>query len=783
MVGGSIRGLRRGGFLGVAALLGVLTLGALSVPRGVAADDGAAPPDLPRISSITSGLGHWCLRGDDGSIWCWGRNSYGQLGNGATEDSYDVPVRVQGLPGKALQVDAFSYSTCAIVEGGAVWCWGANDEGQLGDGTKTDRALPKLVPGLDGGAVRLASNGGAYGTCAVRDDSSGWCWGSNFSGRLGDGTEEDHVGATGITMVDAPLKDILSADATTCVLTEAGRVSCFGLLWGVGDNWSTEEGVTSWQQAYDRGLADGPITPTGLATGVTDLAGGWDLSCALKDDGSVRCWNWAVAGSNATQAWAISSAPVTISGLPAGIDDIRVSRFNDQPWACALSGGKAWCWGANEQGQLGDGTTVDSVQPVAAQASGIAQLTMESTPVVALLRDGTLIAWGDTDPPSLHSPWSFAPAPAPAAAYRESGPLEPPITTQIPTPADISTEPPVVGANLLLAALAMIAFTIAIELLNRSIAAQEELFRRWVAPLAAIGGVRNRLNARLAGRLGAGSGNRLAYVARIGVIVLFYGVLFAFLDPTWNPISLTGIALVVLMALAVGLIGLSDDVASWVVARRYGAAEELRVRVGGLLLALASVLATRVLILVPGVIIGAPEALEMDQSRLDRRRLGMVAVGGLGTILTVGGVAWLGTLATTMLRSGDGGTIDTLVGGVEALLLLVFAVAVQNAFVQLLAFRGSAGRALLGANRIVWGAALLAVTFAFWHTLVNPRGDLATALGATNVQAFLVTVGIVLAVAVVVWLWTLAAHRNAGGQMLPPQPPSNFPAAGAGVRP
>lgn len=78
---------------------------------------------------------------------------------------------------------------------------------------------------------------------------------------------------------------------------------------------------------------------------------------------------------------------------------------------------------------------------------------------------------------------------------------------------------------------------------------------------------------------------------------------------------------------------------------------------------------------------------------------------------------------------------------------------------------------------------MLGVTFAFWHTLVNPRGDLAAALGATNVQAFLVTVAVVLGVAVIAWLATLAAHRPRTGSVMPPQPPPSIPAASAGVRP
>jgi hypothetical protein len=133
---------------------------------------------------------------------------------------------------------------------------------------------------------------------------------------------------------------------------------------------------------------------------------------------------------------------------------------------------------------------------------------------------------------------------------------------------------------------------------------------------------------------------------------------------------------------------------------------------------------------------------------------------GLGTVLAIGLVAWLGTLVTTVLRGG-GEVVDDLVGGVEAFLLLVFAAAVQNGFVQLLSLRESAGLALRRAYRVPWAIALLAVSFVFWHTLVNPRGDLAEALGSTNVQAFLVTVGIVFAAAVAVWT-ALAVVRRRG---------------------
>ena len=344
--------------------------------------------------------------------------------------------------------------------------------------------------------------------------------------------------------------------------------------------------------------------------------------------------------------------------------------------------------------------------------------------------------------------------------FRDAGPLVPTITTNIPTPADTSKEPPVVGANLLLAALAMILFTIATELLNRSLGQLDPTLRRRFRPIDRVDRARARLDAAFIGRFGGAGHARRANALRILGIAAFYGIVFALLDPTWNPFSVTGLWLVLIMAVAFGIVGLSGDIAAWATARRWGIAGDLAVKPGSLVAAVGSTLFTRTLVLVPGVMIGSPEALEVHPEGLDRRRLGGLAGVGLGTVLAIGLVAWLGTLVTTALRGG-GEVVDDLVGGVEAFLLLVFAAAVQNGFVQLLSLRESAGLALRRAYRVPWAIALLAVTFAFWHTLVNPRGDLAEALGSTNVQAFLVTVGIVFAAAVAVWT-ALAVVRRRG---------------------
>lgn len=344
--------------------------------------------------------------------------------------------------------------------------------------------------------------------------------------------------------------------------------------------------------------------------------------------------------------------------------------------------------------------------------------------------------------------------------YRNSDTLAPAITTIIPTPSDISFDPKVVSANLFFAALAMILLTIATEFLNRSVGRLEPALSSRLGPLRRLDRARAALDAATLGRLAGTRLRRLADVIRVAGIVAFYGIVFSFLDPTWDPLSVTGLWLVLIMAVAFGLIGLAGDISAWAMARRWGVASDLDLKTGSLLTAIASTVASRVLPVVPGVMIGSPEALDIDPDRVDQRRLGRIAAVGLGTILLIGLAAWLLTLATTVLR-GSGRALDVALAGGEAFLLLVFASAVQNGFVQLLSLRDSAGMALRRTHPAVWAVALLAVTFAFWHTLINPRGDLASAVQTTNVRAFLATVGIVLLVALVAWLGTTLAHYRA----------------------
>jgi len=322
--------------------------------------------------------------------------------------------------------------------------------------------------------------------------------------------------------------------------------------------------------------------------------------------------------------------------------------------------------------------------------------------------------------------------------FRPPGVLEPELTTHIPTPVDISTSPAVAGANLLLAALAMVAFAIASEVLDRTLAAREDRLQQVIRPAHWLGRVQKRLDAALFARLeGSRWGDRL----RVAGIVALYGLLFSFLQRGWNPFSVTGFYLFVAMTLACAAVGLSGSAAKWVTARRLQVPAGLGLRPANLLLAGASTGLSRAFSLVPGLMFGKPEAFHFGGEAPDDPRQGRVLGAGALALAAVGTAAWLLTIPTALAQRAElPGWLDGAIGAIQALLLLVFAVAVQGLFLEMLTFPATAGRFLSRRHRLAWVACLVAVAFVFWHTLVNPAGRLASALRTANVIFFLAVV-------------------------------------------
>jgi hypothetical protein len=213
-------------------------------------------------------------------------------------------------------------------------------------------------------------------------------------------------------------------------------------------------------------------------------------------------------------------------------------------------------------------------------------------------------------------------------------------------------------------------------------------------------------------------------------------------------LTTAGIWLFLSFLVANAVVGMADDLVQWRVARRWGLPADVAVRPSNAALAVASTGVSRVAAVVPGLMFGTPEALQFDEGILEPPRARRLVLIGFVTLVAVGVACWAATIATA--AASRAAPVPAIVGGLQALLLVMFAAAVQNMFVSLLGFRGSVGDHLRRSSPVAWGAALAAVTFVFWHTLLNPQGDPAIALSNRNVQ---VTMGLV----VVFTVATLAA--------------------------
>jgi basic membrane protein A len=340
----------------------------------------------------------------------------------------------------------------------------------------------------------------------------------------------------------------------------------------------------------------------------------------------------------------------------------------------------------------------------------------------------------------------------PGTTFRPAGLLVPEITTNIPTPLDISTRPAVIGTNLLLAALMMLPFALAAEIFTRLSAEREELLRdkfwltRWLLIL------QRRVKSFLGTRLKQRGAN--VNIPRLLVIILFYGLAFSLLDRSWNPFSVTGLVLFLNMTVAYGVVGIADDIVQWRILRKWGKPAEINLRPTNIFIAAVSTITSRLLSLVPGLMFGTPEALVIDEARLGTKRRNYLLKISAYTLLAIGLGLWaLTTITAFALRQNISDTLGNVIGGLEGFLLIVFAVALENTFVQMLGLPGSFGEAIRKRSRWLWLLGLMCITFAFYHTLINPRGDLAAALQESNVWIFLGAAGAFVVLAFGLWAY------------------------------
>ena len=315
-----------------------------------------------RVSDLSTGLSHACAIISDGTLKCWGYNANGRLGVGsayAVLNSSATPVSVNlgasaGVTARQLALGA-SHS-CALLTDGTAKCWGYNGYGQLGDGTLVDKTSPTTVAGISNATAIWAGND--Y-TCAKIGSSSTFkCWGKNNYGQLGNSNN---------TNTSAPaLVSNLSTTAGTsntgyfaghnCATNSLGAALCWGY------NSSGQLGTNNTTNSNT------PANVIGLSSGVNLLTGGVAHSCALLNNGALKCWGSSTYGqlgnglssSSSSSPW--SYTPVAVGG---GLDSGVASVVSGDYHTCAtLTNNALRCWGSNSNGQLGNSTTTNSSYPV-----------------------------------------------------------------------------------------------------------------------------------------------------------------------------------------------------------------------------------------------------------------------------------------------------------------------------------------------------------------------------------------------------------------------------------
>jgi len=295
----------------------------------------------------------------DGGVYCWGLNTNGELGDGTTSQRTS-PVQA-GTITDAVQVTTGYMHSCALTGAGQVYCWGDNTRGQLGDGSTTQRNSPVLVQGVLAGKNVTEISAGAAHTCAVADGAS-YCWGSNVSGQLGinssgSGTNSSVPVATLTSGVlnGQTVTEVAAGEAHTCVIA-GGKAYC----WGYNNNGQLGNSSTA--------LSTVPVavnTSWTAGAGLSSLTAGMYHTCIVAS-GKAYCWGDNANGQVGDGSTTDRTAPVavTASGALSGtVSQVSAGELH----TCAVSGTSAYCWGSNTNGQVGDGSTTQRSAPVAVQ--------------------------------------------------------------------------------------------------------------------------------------------------------------------------------------------------------------------------------------------------------------------------------------------------------------------------------------------------------------------------------------------------------------------------------
>ncbi|MGF7400774.1 S-layer homology domain-containing protein [Thermoanaerobacterium thermosaccharolyticum] len=294
----------------------------------------------PTVKAIAAGAYHTVALKNDGTVWAWGFNYYGELGNGtADKDSHSTPVQVKGIS-DVKAIAAGMYHTVALKNDGTVWAWGDNEHDQLGNETTKEEyhSTPVQVKGISD--VKAITAGNGY-TVALKNDGTVWAWGDNYFGTTN--SSSTPVQVKGISDVKA----IAAGASYTVVLKNDGTV----WAWGVNEYGKLGDGTTN--NSFT------PVQVNGISN-VKAIAAGAYHTVVLKNDGTVWTWGYNHYGELGNGTTVDSSTPVQVKG----ISDVKAIAAGACHTVALKNDGTVWAWGCNYDGELGNGTAVDSSTPV-----------------------------------------------------------------------------------------------------------------------------------------------------------------------------------------------------------------------------------------------------------------------------------------------------------------------------------------------------------------------------------------------------------------------------------
>ena len=282
---------------------------------------------------------------DDGTLWAWGRNSYGQLGNGTTDDKY-IPAQVSGDTWISVVSSAMSDNTVAIKSDGTLWAWGREGSfvGAVDKHIPSPTALTDPVPSSAWIAIFAGSASGHI--AALKEDGTLWTWGNNEDGQLGDGTSGDPPPNSFVPVTDPDPSITWIAASTGGEHTVA--IKSNGTLWTWGRNNYGElgNGTTDYKHIPS------PIADPDSSIAWVAVSAGNAHTVAIKSNGTLWAWGYNNYGQLGDNTITYSLKPIQIGkdrwkGVTAGGASTMAIRED----------GTLWAWGDNRKGQLGDGTT------------------------------------------------------------------------------------------------------------------------------------------------------------------------------------------------------------------------------------------------------------------------------------------------------------------------------------------------------------------------------------------------------------------------------------------